>query len=450
MGQSHGGHAIQVPHQEEEDDDSTSDEEMVCVDALSDCSHHQLLLQVIQGRPPHEEEPTLRSPCTSEWDGEDIGPRTVLLHVYDLEGFTAANGGMNFMVTKMSLGGAFHAGVEVYCNEWSYGKRGITCDAPRTVEGHIYRCSLPLGSTNLTPSQVASVLEQLLQVWRGDDYDLLSHNCCSFAAAFCHLLGVGDSFPKWIDRFARSIGHFTKGAHEVGVVVQEGVEKWAKQVVSIVMQQKEELLAGEDGRRLVVPGLGTVIQVNGNSVGLVQQNAPATQRVLEAPPLQLSKVLTSREVAPRPALRRRHPVFEPGTRVEYHDSLNGWIETEVVHFDANTGLYSLKCKPQVHPSKIRDLVFALGEEVQYLSQTLNIWVMAKVTQIEHGYYILNIRPGGTTKDRLRKKDVVEPEGRLPRGSVSLPSCAFPNLEEEARGCLSQCSINCIPAQPLGP
>ena len=30
---------------------------------------------------PTKPETLVRSPCTSEWDGEDIGPRTVLLHV---------------------------------------------------------------------------------------------------------------------------------------------------------------------------------------------------------------------------------------------------------------------------------------------------------------------------------------------------------------------------------
>ncbi|CAE7385025.1 unnamed protein product [Symbiodinium natans] len=237
MGHSHGRVAVRQDVYEDDDDDSATDEE-IDVDALAGLNHQQLFLQVSQPRMPHEEEPVLKRPCTSDWDGDQILPKTVLLHVYDLEGFTNANGGMNFLVTKVSLGGAFHAGVEVYSNEWSYGKRGVTCDAPRTVEGHVYRCSIPLGNTPLIPQQVASVLQDLLQVWKGDDYDMFSHNCCLFAADFCRRLGVGEGFPKWIDRFARHLGQ----AQEVGVALQDGVEQWAKQVMGIVMQDKDEIV----------------------------------------------------------------------------------------------------------------------------------------------------------------------------------------------------------------
>ena len=36
--------------------------------------------------------------------------------------------------------------------------------------------ALPLADAN----QVAGVLQTLCQTWRGADYDLLAHNCCSF------------------------------------------------------------------------------------------------------------------------------------------------------------------------------------------------------------------------------------------------------------------------------
>jgi len=46
---------------------------------------------------------------------------------------------------QMTIGGAFHAGVEVYGHEWSYGKRGVISQLPRTAEDHIYRCRLLVG-----------------------------------------------------------------------------------------------------------------------------------------------------------------------------------------------------------------------------------------------------------------------------------------------------------------
>ena len=42
---------------------------------------------------------------------------------------------------QFTIGGAFHSGVEVFGNEWSYGKRGVTCQPPRAAEDHVYRCS---------------------------------------------------------------------------------------------------------------------------------------------------------------------------------------------------------------------------------------------------------------------------------------------------------------------
>ncbi|CAE8655996.1 unnamed protein product, partial [Polarella glacialis] len=165
----------------------------------------------------------IKNILTEDWEAFEATPRTVMLHVYDLEAFSDTNNVLAFMVDEVTLGGAFHTGVEVFGNEWSYGSRGVKCEAPRTAEGHVYRCSIPLGSTSLPVAEVAHVLLELCQTWRGADYDLLTQNCCSFAFLFSERLGVGSAYPPWVDRFARLLGNGrAAGVGVLGVTQQVG------------------------------------------------------------------------------------------------------------------------------------------------------------------------------------------------------------------------------------
>lgn len=81
--------------------------------------------------------------------------------------------------------------------------------------------------------------------------DMISNNCCSFAAAFCKELGVGDIFPAWIDRWARLLASVKmpvdKGLDKIARVsgmVKEGRgakklrEKIAKHLLPIMLLQK--------------------------------------------------------------------------------------------------------------------------------------------------------------------------------------------------------------------
>ncbi|CAK0852774.1 unnamed protein product, partial [Prorocentrum cordatum] len=133
----------------------------------------------------------------------ELTPRTVLLHVYDLNaGLTRANEVLNFTPAGMAVGGAFHAGVEVYMSEWSYGSYGVCSSLPRTALGHVYQCSILLGPTRLGLLEFVAVLRQLCDEWCAADYQVLDRNCCSFAAELVKHLGVGP-MPPWVNRFAR-------------------------------------------------------------------------------------------------------------------------------------------------------------------------------------------------------------------------------------------------------
>ena len=81
--------------------------------------------------------------------------------------------------------GVYHAAVEVYSLEWSYGYidvgTGVFNNPPRKCTLHNYRESLPMGRTHLTRGEVREILQSLMKAWPGSEYDLLRHNCCHLA-----------------------------------------------------------------------------------------------------------------------------------------------------------------------------------------------------------------------------------------------------------------------------
>jgi len=117
----------------------------------------------------------------------------------------------------LTIGGAFHVGVEVYGREWSYGwgkGTGVACSMPRIHPKHRFRCTVTLERTHLSDGDVAAIIGELVEMWPGEEYDWLHRNCCTFANAFTEALGVG-RIPGWIDRFARGASAATTGAKTV-------------------------------------------------------------------------------------------------------------------------------------------------------------------------------------------------------------------------------------------
>lgn len=103
----------------------------------------------------------------------------------------------------LAMGGAYHLGIEIYGSEWSYGTRGVVAEPPRTDTKHAYMRTLHLGCSHVTQIEFATMLHQLIsEGWIGENYDLLGHNCCSFARTLLEKLGVGP-MPAYLDRFAR-------------------------------------------------------------------------------------------------------------------------------------------------------------------------------------------------------------------------------------------------------
>lgn len=128
---------------------------------------------------------------------------TVMLRIYDVMGAEVVSG-LNSLCRVIGTG-AFHAGVEVYGLEWSFGfsedGSGVFSCTPGECGGHSYREAVCMGETPLQEEDVMVLLSTLAQDWPGSDYDILRRNCCHFSDALCRRLEVGQ-IPGWVTNLA--------------------------------------------------------------------------------------------------------------------------------------------------------------------------------------------------------------------------------------------------------
>lgn len=142
----------------------------------------------------------LHRQVNDEYSWEEAGDGTVVLNVYDLNDSMVT---CNWVTSNLiQLGGAFHAGVEVYQSEWSYGTEGIFKIVPRNHEYHVFNQSVFMGKTHLQPAEIHAILREMAPSWKAISYDLMQKNCCTFADDFCRRLGVG-ALPAWVNRLAQ-------------------------------------------------------------------------------------------------------------------------------------------------------------------------------------------------------------------------------------------------------
>jgi len=143
--------------------------------------------------------------------GRPRGGEPVWLHVYDVSGNTVH--WVNSVVRPVGTG-AFHAAVEVFGHEWSFGYTisgtGVYSCRPRSNNQHKYRESVCMGGTYLQEKKVTELVDQLRKDWLGKDYDLLVRNCCHFSDALCRKLGVGPA-PEWVTHLSGAGAMFVGG-----------------------------------------------------------------------------------------------------------------------------------------------------------------------------------------------------------------------------------------------
>lgn len=130
-------------------------------------------------------------------------------------------------LAKQVGSGAFHAGVEVFGQEWSFGWKefgsGVYFAAPMGNDRHKYRESVAMGATALAKGELSSLMSTLRDQWLGNDYDLLTRNCCHFADAMCRELGVGQ-VPEWVMHLASAGVSIVEGVDQAVSRAQEAAE----------------------------------------------------------------------------------------------------------------------------------------------------------------------------------------------------------------------------------
>eukprot|EP00435_Cladocopium_sp_Y103_P039727 s2122_g10.t1 len=150
-------------------------------------------------------------PFPSGGDSDVATSETVFLNIYDL-GDTSAIQNLNVILKPLG-GGAFHAAVQVYDQEWSFGglsadsedegdETGIWSCAPQMCKQHSFRESIAVGTTCLSHIDVLTILGEICDDWPMNSYDLLRRNCCHFCDEFCRLLGLGP-LPEWVLNLAK-------------------------------------------------------------------------------------------------------------------------------------------------------------------------------------------------------------------------------------------------------
>ncbi|KAE8676079.1 DeSI-like protein [Hibiscus syriacus] len=123
----------------------------------------------------------------------------VVLHVYDLTRINNYSFWFGF--------GIFHSGIEVHGKEYGFGAHefsatGVFEVEPKNCPGFAYRCSISLGSINVSLPEFTTFIEKMASQYYGNSYHLVSKNCNHFTDDVVHKL-TGKHIPGWVNRLAR-------------------------------------------------------------------------------------------------------------------------------------------------------------------------------------------------------------------------------------------------------
>ncbi|KAL3907087.1 MAG: hypothetical protein SGILL_009011 [Bacillariaceae sp.] len=128
----------------------------------------------------------------------------VILNVYDVSNDSRVET-VNNTVKNLGYGGIFHAAIQIYGREFSYGGTrdryskisGVFTAPSKQCPMHHYRESVYLGDCELSLHQINCILEDLRPKWLAREYNLFRKNCAFFSRKLAIELGVGD-IPEWV------------------------------------------------------------------------------------------------------------------------------------------------------------------------------------------------------------------------------------------------------------
>lgn len=93
-------------------------------------------------------------------------------------------------------------GVEYAFGAHEYSTTGIFEGVPKQCHGFRFRKSVLIGKTDMKPSEVRALMEELAQIYKGNAYNLITKNCNHFCNDACVKL-TENSIPNWVNRLAR-------------------------------------------------------------------------------------------------------------------------------------------------------------------------------------------------------------------------------------------------------
>jgi len=173
----------------------------------------------------------------------------VWLHLYDVSEGTVT--WMNNLIRPHGSG-VFHAAVEVFGQEWSFGfadsgTTGVYSCPPRCNQRHKYRESIAMGWTPMSEIRVNDLIESMSEEWPACSYDLLGKNCCHFCCDLCKGLGVGPA-PEYVTSLAGAgativgrVGQVVERAHAEAGIAAVKVAEYAGAAAEVAASKADEL-----------------------------------------------------------------------------------------------------------------------------------------------------------------------------------------------------------------
>lgn len=288
-------------------------------------------------------------------DTSQFAPGEVFLNIYDLGGQQDETvrqiNQVSMANNNMLLGGIFHAAVEVYGVEWSYGfndreRSGISQIVPRTHSQHTYRSTVPLGVTSMGEVEVGELLERLANAWESNGYDPIHNNSLNFCHTLCFELGVG-RIPGWVDRASRTASFLDQTSKTAAEGAMEAAEI-ARTVKNEVEQTVRNTLetVDEDALEAASEAIETLRR---ESIRAVEVVSAQTQELADALPVHAQAIGEQAQVL-GDAVQQR--AFVVGERVQQHGQVLG----EAVQQHA-----------QIMGEKAQEI---LGEDITYQAQEI--------------------------------------------------------------------------------